>query len=230
MYRGGLAAGLVSAALVLVAVLVAGCTGGQDTANLPAGGTLLATSGRSMAGVHSVHFTIDVHGNLPSVPVQDAAGDLNSAGQAKGNAKLTELGQLVQVDFVLTGGELYLKGPTGGYQKIPAALATRLFDPTAILDPKRGVAKLLTSVRDPATQDRENGSYRVTGTVGKDVVGALVPGINSDVRGTFWVSTAPSALPSKAEFTVPGTNGTAGATVDVAFSQLNQPVSVSAPS
>jgi lipoprotein LprG len=235
--RGGLF--VVLAALLFA--LVAGCQGDDtpaagstgDAAGMPSGAALLKTSSTSMAAVTSVHFTLAVHGQLSSVPVQDADGDLNSSGQAKGNAKLTEMGQLVQVDFVLTGGELYLKGPTGGYQKLSASLATSLFDPSAILDPKRGVAKVLAGVQNPRTVDRESvqgtDTYKVTGTVGQDVVSSLVPGIGSDVTGTFWLGTDPKALPVKAEFAVPGKNGTAGATVDVTFTDINKPVSVSAP-
>ena len=64
-----------------------------------------------------------MNGTLAGVPIQNADGDLNAQGQAKGNAKITELGQTLQVDFVLVNKTFYLKGPTGGYQKIPAALA-----------------------------------------------------------------------------------------------------------
>jgi lipoprotein LprG len=235
--RGGILT--VTALLALVGALVAGCQGddaagaaGADP-SLPAGSKLLSTSATSMAAVTSVHFTLNVKGNLTVVPVQDASGDLDSHGNAKGTAKLTELGQLVQVDFVLTGGSLYIKGPTGGYQKLPAALTSGMFDPGAILDPQRGVAHVLRSVQDPATTTKATvqgtDTYEVTGTVGKDAVSALVPGIDTDVKSAFWLGTDPKALPVQAEFDVPGKNGTAGATVDVTISKVNEPVSVSAP-
>jgi lipoprotein LprG len=219
--------------LGLFAVLLAGCSSGGGSANLPAASALLADSGAAMQAVTSVHFGITVNGTLAGVPIQDADGDLNAQGQAKGNAKLSELGQTVQVDFVLVNKIFYLKGPTGGYQKIPAALAGNLFDPTAILDPNRGVAKVLTSVRGASTQGQEtvNGTdcYRITGTVAKGVVAALVPGINSDVTATLWVATAGKHLPVRAEFAVPGAGGSQGARVDVTISHVNEPVSVTAP-
>lgn len=186
-----------------------------------------------MRSVSSVHFSIVVNGTLTGVPIQNADGDLNSQGQAKGNAKIALLGQLTQVDFVLVDRIFYLKGPTGGYQKVPASLAGDLFDPSAILDPDRGVAKVLASVQGPQTQAREsvNGvdCYRVAGKISKATVAALIPGISSDVNATLWVASDSRHLPVKAEFAVPGSGGSQGATVDVTFSAINTPVTVTAP-
>jgi lipoprotein LprG len=221
--------------LVAVAALVlAGCTGGgSDAASLPSGSSLLASSGAAMRSVTSVHFTIDVNGTLAGVPIQNADGDLNAQGAAKGSAKISEFGAFVEVNFVLLNGTFYVQGPTGGYQKIPASLAGNLFDPTAILDPNRGVAKVLTSVRGATTKAKEsvNGTdcYRVTGTVAQDVVAALVPGINADVGATVWVAADGEHLPVRAEFAVPGAGGSQGAKVDVSISKVNEPVNVSAP-
>jgi lipoprotein LprG len=220
----------------VVACVLAGCTGGSNTAstaNLPAASGLLSTASSSMHQVSSVHFTITVNGNLAGIPVTNAEGDLNAQGQAKGNARLTEFGQLVQVDFVLVNSTFYIKGPTGGYQKIPAMLAGGMFDPSAILNPDKGIAKLLGSVQNPATEAQEsvNGTdcYRISGKVGQDVVSALVPGVGADVSAKVWLATDTRHLPVKAEFAVPGKNGTSGATVDVSLSKVNEPVSVSAP-
>jgi lipoprotein LprG len=225
---------LLLAGLGLLAIVATGCTsGGSGTGNLPAASTLLSNSGTAMRGVTSVHFAIAVDGTLGGVPIQNANGDLNAQGQAKGNAKISELGQLVQVDFVLVDKIFYLKGPTGGYTKVPAALAGNLFDPTAILDPNRGVAKVLTSVHDATTQAEESVDgiecYRIGGRVDKGVVAALLPGIGSDVTATVWVAADSRNLPVKAEFGVPGADGSQGAKVDVDISNVNEPVTVTAP-
>jgi lipoprotein LprG len=225
---------VVGLAVALVA-LVAGCSSGgsASTANLPAASTLLASAGTSMRSVTSVHFSIVVNGTLAGVPIQNADGDLNAQGSAKGNAKVALLGQLTQVDFVLVNKIFYLKGPTGGYQKIPASLAGSLFDPSAILDPNRGIAKILTSVQGMQTQDKEsvNGTdcYKITGKVGSAIVSALIPGITVDVTATLWVAADSKNLPVKASFAVPGAGGSQGATVDVTFSNVNVPVTVTVP-
>ena len=224
----------IGAVLVFGLALLAGCTGGgSSSTNLPAAGGLLSTSAASMRAVTSVHFTINVNGTLSSVPIKTADGDLNSQGQAKGNAKLSELGQLVQVDFVLINGNFYIKGLTGGYQKIPATLAGSLFDPSAILDPNRGVAAVVGGLGSPKTEAQEQvdgqATYRISGSVSKAVVSALIPGISSDVQAKVWVGTDAKHLPVKAEFAVPGVDGAQGATVDVDISNYNAPVTVTAP-
>lgn len=221
---------------MLVGLLgLAACSSGgsANTANLPAAGPLLATAGSSMSSVTSVHFSIVVNGTLAGVPIQNADGDLNAQGQAKGNAKVSLLGQLTQVDFVLINQTFYLKGPTGGWQKVSAALAGNLFDPSAILDPNRGVAKVLGSMQGAQTvaQESVNGTdcYKITGKIGKTIVSAIIPGITVDVGATLWLATDAKHLPVKAEFAVPGAGGAQGATVDVSFSGVNVPVTVTAP-
>lgn len=224
-------------AALVAAVSVAGCTGGSSdkaaTTTTQGAQQLLARSAASMRGVTSVQFTLTVAGNLSAVPVHNASGSLNKAGDAKGNAQITELGQLVQVDFVLVGDTFYLKGPTGKYQKLPASLAESLFDPTAILDPNRGVAHVLASVQNPQPQGAEtvNGvsTTKITGKVSSKVASQLVPGISTDVNATLWLANDDKALPVKAEFAVPTTGGSSGATVDVTLSNYNQPVTVTAP-
>lgn len=223
------------AALLVGLLGLAACSSGgsANTANLPAAGPLLATAGSSMSSVTSVHFSIVVNGTLAGVPIQNADGDLNAQGQAKGNAKVSLLGQLTQVDFVLVNQTFYLKGPTGGWQKVSAALAGNLFDPSAILDPNRGVAKVLGTMQGAQTQAQEsvNGTdcYKITGRIAKNIVSAIIPGITVDVGATLWLATDAKHLPVKAEFAVPGSGGAQGATVDVIFSQVNVPVTVTAP-
>jgi lipoprotein LprG len=237
-HRRPFAVGFLAVLAVLamaVLPLAAACTGGASTASasMPAAGTLLKTASSTMAGVHSVHFVLNVNGTLSGVPVQSATGDLNSQGQAKGNAKLTTFGQLTQVDFVLLGKDFYLKGPTGGYSKVSAAMVTSLFDPSAILDPNRGIAKVLSSVRSAQTVGREQvdgaDTYKITGSVAKDAVSSLVPGLDADVQATLWVTADSKDQPVKAEFAVPGQGGSQGATVDVDISNVNVPVTVTAP-
>jgi lipoprotein LprG len=217
--------------IVVATLVVAGCTSGSST--LPAASGLLDTAGSAVRSVSSLHFGLTVAGSLPGVPVRDADGDLNRQGQAKGTAKVAELGAVVQVDFVLVDNVFYVKGPTGGYQRLPAALVGDLFDPTAILDPDRGVANVLTSVRGATTQATESVAgtdcYRVTGTVTKAVVSALVPGIDRDVTATVWLATAGRHLPVRAQFQVPGNGGSQGARITVDISRVNAPVSVTAP-
>ncbi|HEX3778992.1 MAG TPA: LppX_LprAFG lipoprotein [Pseudonocardiaceae bacterium] len=231
---------VLCAALAVAGTLAAGCQSGSDTSPTaasaktpPSAAALLHTSSASMRGVTSVQFNLTIAGNLPAVPIHSANGSLNAAGQAKGNADLSEFGQLVEVEFVLTGDTFYLKGPTGGYQKLSATDAKSLFDPTAILDPNRGVANVLAHIQNPRSEGTAsvNGTTtdKITGKVDGSVVDPIVPGVTGDVTATLWLATDAKALPVKAEFTVPAVVSNSSATVDVTLSNYNQPVSVSAP-
>lgn len=218
-------------------VAVAGCTGGSNdtaaTSTAQGAQQLLRKSGASMRAVTSVQFTLAVTGDLSAIPVHNATGVLTRAGDAKGNARITELGQLVQVDFVLVGDTFYVKGPTGNYQKLSASLAKSIFDPTAILDPNRGIAHVLASVQDPQPGGGETvdgvATTKVTGKVSKQIASSLVPGIGADVNATLWLANDARALPVKAQFVVPTTAGNSGGTVVVDLTGYNQPVTVTAP-
>lgn len=180
-----------------------------------------------MASVTSAAFTLSVEGQVPTLTVQSAEGVLNAQGDAQGSAKIVQFGQLVEVEFVLSGGELYLKGVTGGFTQVPAALAGSVYDPSAILDPDRGVAKVLSSVQNPTITGSEGENWVISGSVPAAVAAGLVPGISGDVTGLFTIEKATSQLTS-ADLTLDGADGTP-ATVKVALSDFNEPVSISPP-
>lgn len=221
---------------VLVAILtglltLTGCSSSTTTATPTAAALtaqqVLAKSAATMASVTSAHFTLTVDGQLPSVTVQSAEGDLTAAGDAQGSATITQFGQLIEVEFVLAGGNLYIKGVTGGFSEVPAALAGSVYDPSAILDPDKGVAKVLASVQNPTLTSSDGDSWVVTGTVPAAVAGGLVPGIGTDVQGVFTIAMATGEL-TAADLSLTGADGRP-ATVKVGLSNFNQPVSISPP-
>ncbi len=163
-----------------LALLLAGCT--SSSGDLPAGADLLGKASAAMRSVTSTHFTVKVDGELPGVTVKDAEGDLNSKGESKGRAKVEQFGQLIEVEYVLVEKDLYFKGPTGGFTRLPAALAGQVYDPTAILNPDKGVAKVLSDAKDAKTVSSAGGASVVEATVPKGVVAGLVPGIDADVK------------------------------------------------
>ena len=221
----------LAGAFALALLVLVGCssttTTATPTAVTPAATDLLADSSSAMSSVTSAGFGLKVDGQLPSVAVQTAQGVLTAAGDAKGTATIVQFGQLIEAEFVLVGGELYVKGATGGFAKVPAALAGSLYDPAAILDPGKGVAKVLASVQNPTITGSDGGAWLVSGTVPAAVIGALVPGIGSDVTAVFTVEMTGAQL-SAATFTLDGADGKP-ATVTVELSDLNQPVSISPP-
>ena len=152
-----------------------------------------------MSKVTSAHFTLAVDGQLPSIAVQKADGDLTAAGDAQGTASIVQLGQLIEAQFVLVGGELYIKGATGGFSQVPAALAGSIYDPSAILDPAKGVAKVESSVTNPTVTGTAGDAWLVSGTVPAAVVGNLVPGISTDVAAELTITMTDAQLPLRWE-------------------------------
>lgn len=217
------------ALVVMFGALVA-CSSNTSTAvpvTAPPAAELLSMSATAMSSVTSANFTITVDGQLPSVTVSSAQGTLTAKGDAKGTATITQLGQLIEVEFVLVDRTLYLKGPTGGFSQVPAALAGGIYDPSAILNPDKGVSKMLSSVTGAANAGSDGDAWVVTGTVPAAVAGGLVPGINVDVAGTFTIEMNTSQL-TAAQFELAGADGKP-ATVKVELSDLSEPVTISPP-
>jgi lipoprotein LprG len=230
---------IVLLTLVLATALVTGCTSSDDppasSGSLPDGADLLRDGATATRDIKSAHFTLTVNGTVPGLSVQSAEGDLTReggpAGAAKGTVKMELLGELFEGEFVLVNDSVYIKGATGGFQRLPASLVSNIYDPSAILDPERGIAKVLSSVQNPKTEGREeidgSATFKVSGRVVKDVVANLVPGVDSDVDITFWLR-EDNKQPVKASVRTPGEGG-GTATVDVTLSDVDKPVSISPP-
>lgn len=230
---------MLAGVMVLSIALIAGaCSDDSDTeaGQLPDAAALLREATTATAEITSAHFTLAVNGDAAGLPVRNLDGDLTReggpSGAAKGTGKMRVAGQLVEVEFVLTGGTLYLKGPTGGFQQIPAAFGASLYDPSAVLDPERGVANILRNVAGAKTVAREEvagtAAYKVTGTVPGEILSRLLPGTDTGASSeiTFWLATEGRHLPLKAIVTVPGGQG---GTIEVTLSDVDKPVTVTPP-
>lgn len=231
MTRRGVA---VLAGAALAVSVLGGCTHKQPAAAsgpLPAASDLVTQSEQAMSDLQSVHFSIDVKGTLPGLPLQSAQGDLTREGNAKGTATITELGATIQADFVILGQTFYLKAGTGGYQSLPLATASSIYDPSAILDPNRGLVKLMASAQNPKVEAREQvdgkGAYRVSLTPDPGSLNTLIPGAGAGATGKIWIDAASHQV-LKGVFTIPG-SGKQGATVTITISNFNAPVTISAP-
>lgn len=220
--------------LALTTAFASACSSSDDSADsgsLPDGASLLKEAATSTANVKTAHFTLTVNGEVKDLPVKKAEGDLTregaKGGAAKGTVSMELMGSLFEGDFVLVDDSLYIKGPTGGWQKLPASLVRSLYDPAAILDPDRGVAHVLESAQNAKTDGTEDidgvSTYRVTSRVTKDVVTNLVPGVDSDVDVTFWVRQDDGHQPVKASVKM------GGPTVDVMLTDIDKQVSITAP-
>ncbi|MBB5629437.1 LppX_LprAFG lipoprotein [Sphaerisporangium krabiense] len=215
----------------LVTLLAALCLAAacSSQAELPAGPDLMKRSAEAMRSVKSVAFAIATEGK-PPVPLKRAEGSLITKGDAKGTVQIEVLGMLQELAFVLTGDTVYFKGPTGGYQTMTRAQLAQIYDPSAILDPDKGVARLLSGATGATTEAAEDveGSraYRVAATLPRDVVTAVVPGVRQEVKGTLWVDTASGRL---VKASLPISEGANSGTVLVTLTDYDAPVTIATP-
>jgi lipoprotein LprG len=225
----------IVAVTVALALTTAACSSKKaatTSTTLPPGPTLMQQSEAAMSTVQTVHFGIAVNGSLPGLPLSKAEGDLKANGDAKGSANISEFGVNVEVAFIITNNTFYLKGVTGGYSPMPLSTASSILDPSAILDPNRGVVQLMKTAKNPTTEAIEsvNGhnAYRVAVTPDPVAIKSLVPGSGAGTTGKIWIDTTTHRL-SKGVFTVPGSGSSKGATVTITLTNYNAPVTVNAP-
>ncbi|MGH8917291.1 MAG: LppX_LprAFG lipoprotein [Actinomycetes bacterium] len=217
--------------LALLTALLTACGAEVEETNppatLPDGATLLADSADAMRTVTTTRVGIDVQGELPTFPIKAAKGQLTREGQAKGTATVEQLGQTIELDFVIIGEKLYLRGPTGGMRELPASGVGLVYDPSVILDPDRGVAKVLASGAAAKTEAHEQvgdvDSYRVQASFSGQSLGRLVPGFTQDTTGQVWIASAGFHL-VQARF--PSTGGA----VTFRFTDFDAPADITAPS
>jgi len=225
--------------LALLAVLVAltSCTpdkpktsASQDA--LPAGDTLLKESAAAMGDVKTAQFLITADGEIAGLALRRAEGTLTRQGSAKGTAQVDQGGLNVELTFVIVGDKIYLKGPTGGYQTLPLSLASTVYDPSAILDPDRGIAKVLSTATDAKTEGSESvdgkQAWRVAATMNAVDLRTIIPGVTGSVPGKTWISAADKRL-LKGTFTLPAAGDAKGGTVTVTFKEFDAPATISAP-
>ena len=185
-------------AATLPAVLV-GCSSSKGGSapttpvNLPAAAALLKASQTAMKDVKSAKFHLEGKGSIAGVEVDSADGTVTSDGKAQGTAKVVENGTLASIDLVVVGGNIYIKGPTGTFAKLPAGAAGGFFDPSQILNPHQGLAQLELFATDARTVGEEtvNGvdTYKIEAQLDGALVSHLMPitAVNK-VDGTLWIA------------------------------------------
>lgn len=215
---------LFAACLAAVtSLLLAGCSGGSDP-DAPAGAELLARAADEMAQVTTVAIEITSDVDVADLPVRRLTGVVTREGEAEGAAQV-DVGQRLELRFVVVDETFYFR-LLGDWTELPLAQATQFYDPSAILDPDRGVANLLRTASDARVVEREDDQYRVTARFDPAALDALVPGASAPVEGTVWIGVERPVL-HRAEFPIEA-SGQSG-TVQVALSRFNEPVTIDAP-
>jgi lipoprotein LprG len=218
--------------LVLLGLL-SSCTSPES--DLPDGPSLVAASAAALDGLHTVRFRLSVTGVVPGLDVNEVDGqatrDQGPNGAAQGQADVQEPADRFTAGYTLVGDRLYLTDKHGVRRTAPVDPG---FTPAAMLDPQRGLRRLLTGATNVRSERSESldkvDTYRVGGKVGRDVISALVPGIRSDVDVKFWVRRDGDHELMRIWMQVPAQERTAGATwLELALSEHNAPLTIAAP-
>lgn len=215
---------------VVVALVFSGaCDGGSDEPAKKAdfdAAQALRESAQAMGALRSVGFSLESDGKTPVI-VKSGDMKLLRSGDAQGTLTVEQQGQNIEMKVVAVGESIYLDAGTGGWRKLPKALAASVYDPSAVLDPQRGIPMLLTSLKSPEPQAVEKvggaEAYRVGAKLPKAQISELIPGINADLDGQVWVSKADHRLVK-----VRGKFPKGGAVV-VSFTEFDAPYKISAP-
>src|SRR5262245_11259959 len=145
----------VTVQIVLALALTVGCSGGgADAAKNPPGGQVLQQAANVMRGVTSLSFTLRTSGD-PNVNVKSVDAKLLKNGNSQGSVQVTELGMPIQLDFVVLGKTVHYKGLTGGWATEPLSKVAGIYDPSAVLDPNRGLVQLLLTAKNAETTGKE---------------------------------------------------------------------------
>lgn len=217
----------------------------------PDAATALAESAKTTQTLRAIHINLEAT-ELPNLAVGMVNADVTSIeqgnGQAVGNAtfRMTPGAPLAPTDFLVTQKTFYTKAPDGTWAA--AGPADKIYDPAIILDREKGLAKLISSVKDPKEEGKEDAdgvpSVKVSGTIDAAVVDPIVPSLGAgggELPITLWIADVappadqPSTLPS--EEPSPGTGPNLvrfviekdAGSVDVTFSKWAVPVTIPSP-
>jgi lipoprotein LprG len=182
----------VTAALLLAACSDDPAPPSPTPTTLPRAETLLTDAAEEMRDLTSARFVLESTGEIAGLEVRRAEGVLTNEGEVQATVDLEEGGQLIEFEIVVAQDELYVKGPTGGFRKIPSFLRGTFYDPSILLDPQKGIGTLVASARDGRTVAAEEAggraTFRVEATLDGEDVARLVPiGIEEDTPGTLWI-------------------------------------------
>lgn len=214
------------AAVITACSLVTACSGGASdaTAALPSGAELVKKSAEATRAVKSATFSMETEG-APGTGQEGLRPPQRDRRRGRHHPDRRG-GQFQEISFVLIGETVHFKGVTGGFQKMSRSQLAAIYDPSAILNPEKGVVQLLSNALDPKTQAAEkvNGAdaYRVSATLSQQVLATMVPGLAQSVDGTLWIDKATSHL-LKADLPL------TGGKVIVLFGDYDVPVQVTAP-
>ena len=208
-------------------------SGPTPAGSLPDAASLLQRCSARMRGIHSARFQLSGKGSIAGVEVDTAQGLVTSDGKASGTVEIVQAGSHVQLQLVVIRRAIYIKGPTGGFQKLPSGAAGAVFDPSRILDPRSGLSRLVATATAAKTVgvDQVSGvsAYRVTARLDGGLLASLMPiPARRTVPGTMWIGTGSPDL-DQITVTVPGGGGSKSAELTLRLTDFGVATNITPP-
>lgn len=225
---------LVLPAVAVVALALAGCTGGGDDADLSAT-DLLAEAKTTLDETTSVHFVLTSE-DVPDggTALLGGEGDAARPDKFEGDLQARLLGAEVTVPVVSTGGTLYAKLPFSPDFTTVDPSQVGISDPGALLAAEGGVTDLLADATDPAdageTRIGEVVARQVTATIPGATVGAILASADDSAAfdATFAVDPDTGQL-LQAVISGPFYAADTDSTYTIQLSDYDEPVEITAP-
>ncbi|TWS18879.1 LppX_LprAFG lipoprotein [Tsukamurella asaccharolytica] len=230
-----------SAALALSVVLT-GCAdkgtstaGSETTASAGASNVdaaaLLASAAEAAKKVTSTHFTVDVAGKVPNLPLSKVDGDLRvkPSTQAQGTAVI-QPGN-AEGKFTFIDGHMYAS--LYGDKYADYGDGASIYDVSALFDEAKGIPNILTKVTGAKAAGTETiggqETTKITGTVPATEIATISgsrvdPAKSVPVPTTLWIQNSGDKQLVRIEVK-PSTEGT----ITLTFSKWGQTVSVTKP-
>jgi lipoprotein LprG len=209
-------------AAVLAVTLMSGCSSEEGSGGpLPDGQALLRESATAMKDVTSVGFVLTTEGTPAGLPVKAMNGELLRNGDAQGDVTAVQAGLTIEAKFVIVGPDLYFN-LMGGYQKTDKSMITSILDPSAILDPERGIALMLKQATGAKAEAREDGLVRISASLPGSAVAGLGIKTSQTLQGQVWINEEDKRL-SKVKMNLDGGSAT------LSLSDFNADPTIQAP-
>ena len=221
-----------TAALLLTALVLAGCGGGSSDESAA---DLLARAKTTLDDAASVHFVLTSDGApAGGNALLGGEGDIARPASFSGTLQVQAFGSSIDAEVISVDGTVYAQLPlTTGYSVVdPATLGVG--DPGALIDPDTGISQLLTAAQSPELGDesRVDGEVvrEVTGTLPGDLVADLLTSEDpaQDVTAVFSVATDSGEL-RQVELTGPFFSADDTGSYTIVLSDFGADVSITAP-
>lgn len=234
--RPGAPSSLAAALAVVLglALVLAGCGGGQKAAATTSPGQVMTTAKQHFDQAKSVHIVLST-GSTPTSGngVLGADGVITHAPAFQGNVKVVLSGLTATVPITSTGGKVYAKLPLQTKFSVIKPSDYGAPDPADFADPHRGLSALLTRLQGlkKGSQTRQGNQILTSysGTLPGATVKAVIPSASAKQTYATVVGVDQQGYAATVKITGTFFSGSGDVTYDVTFDGYDKDVRITVP-